>query len=73
MDAYRTLQNKVLVLIAISKKETYQAKIEEGKSDPRTLWKIFKEFSMNNKECQNDSKFSLKINDQIITNKSDLS
>ena len=73
MDAYRTLRNKVSALIAISKKETYQSKIEEGKSDPRTIWKIFKEFGMNNKECKNSSKFSLKLEDQIITNESDLS
>ena len=73
MDAYRTLRNKVSALIAISKKETYQSKIEEGKSDPRKIWKIFKEFGMNNKECQNASKFSLKLDDQIITNESDLS
>ena len=73
MDACRTLQNKVSALKAISKKETYQSKIEEGKSDPRTIWKIFKEFGMNYKECQNASKFSLKLDDQIITNESDLS
>ena len=68
MDAYRTLRNNVSALIAISKKETYQSKIEEGKSDPRTIWKIVKEFGMNNKECQNASKFSLELDDQIITN-----
>ena len=73
MDAYRILRNKVSASIAISKKETYQSKIEEGKSDPQTIWKIFKEFGMNNKECQNASKFSLKLDDQIITNESDLS
>ena len=73
MDAYRTLRNKVSALIAISKKETYQSKIEKGKSDPRTIWKIFKEFGMNNKERQNASKFSLKLDDKIITNESDLS
>ena len=63
IDAYRTLRNKVSALIAISKKETYQSKIEEGKSD----------HVMNNKECQNASKFSLRLDDQIITNESDLS
>ena len=73
MDAYRTLRNKVSAFITISKKESYQSKIEKGKSDPRTIWKIFKEFGMNNKECQNASKFSLKLDDQIITNESDLS
>ena len=45
-DAYKALRNKVPTLIDIAKKETYRNKIEEGKSDPRTIWKLFKEFGL---------------------------
>ena len=47
-DAYKALRNKVSALIDIAnlKKETYRNKIEEGKSNPRTIWKLFKEFGL---------------------------
>ena len=56
-DAYKALQNKVSALIDIAKKETYGNKIEEGKSDPRTIWKLFREFGLKYNDC-NNSKFS---------------
>ena len=40
---YRLLRNKVCNLIKESKKTSYERKIEEGKSDPKSIWKIFKE------------------------------
>ena len=43
MDDYRYLRNKVSKHIEMAKKNTYQSKIEEGRSDPKTIWKIFKE------------------------------
>ena len=70
-DAYKALRNKVSALIDIAKKETYQNKIEEGKSDPRTIWKLFKEFGLKNNDC-NNSKFTLKSEDKIITNEGDM-
>ena len=68
---YKALRNKVSALINIAKKETYRSKIEGGKSDPRTIWKLFNEFGMNNKE-RTKSKFSLKVDDQCVTNDADL-
>ena len=63
-DAYKKLRNKVTNLIDVAKKKTYQSKIEEGKSDPRTIWKLFKEFGINCKGngCENN----------LIINESDL-
>ena len=70
--AYKNLRNKVSALINIAKKETYRSKLEEGKSDPRTIWKLSKEFGMNNKACESKSKFSLNVDDQCITNEAEL-
>ena len=42
----------------------YKSKIDEGKSDPRNIWKIFKEFGMNNKEGENKSNMRLKLEDK---------
>ena len=50
MDAYKTLRNKVSAMIDIAKKEAYQFKIEEGKNDPRSIWKIFNEVGMKKKK-----------------------
>ena len=37
MDAYKRLRNKVSKQIEIAKKNTYQSKIEEGRSDPKSI------------------------------------
>ena len=52
---------------------TYQSKIEEGSSYPKTIWKIFKELGTNCKENSCVSNINIKIGEQLITNESDLS
>ena len=42
LDAYKHLRNKVSKQIEIEKKNTYQSKIEEGRSDPKSIWKILR-------------------------------
>ena len=37
IEEYKYLRNKVSRLIEVAKQETYQSKIEEGKSDPRSI------------------------------------
>ena len=49
MDDYRYLRNKVSKQIEMAKKNMYQLKIEENRSDPETIWKIFKELGANRK------------------------
>ena len=70
-DTYAALRNKVSAFIDIAKKETYRNKIKEGKSDPRIIWKLLKEFGLKNNDC-NNSKLSLKSDDKIITNEADM-
>ena len=70
-DAYKAVRNKVSALIDIAKKDTYRNKIEKGKSDPRTIWKLSREFGLKYNDC-NNSKFSLRSDDKIITNKADM-
>ena len=43
-DEYRILRNKISKMIDKAKKEMYRNKLEEGQDDPRTIWKIFKQF-----------------------------
>ena len=47
METYKKLRNKVTNLTEIAKKKTYQSKIEEGKSYPRTIYKLLNEFGIN--------------------------
>ena len=72
VDAYKKLRNKVTNLIEIAKHKTCQSKIEEGKSDPRTIWKLFKEFGINCKGDGCESNFGIKCDNNMITNESDL-
>ena len=73
MDGYRYLRNKVSKQIEMAKKITYQSKIEEGRSDPKTIWKIFKELGANLKENSCESNINIKLGEQLITNELDLS
>ena len=41
IDAYIKLRNKLSAMIDNAKKQSYQTKIEEGKNDPRSIWKLF--------------------------------
>ena len=41
ISLYKELRNKVTNMIKTAKTKTYQTKIEDGKSDPRTIWKLF--------------------------------
>ena len=41
-DRYKLLRNKVSNLIEKAKQETYQSKIEEGKLDPKSIWKLLR-------------------------------
>ena len=69
---YKVLRNRVSELIKLAKKETYKSKIEEGKSDPRNIWKLFNELGMSKKGSEGNSNMSLKLDDKFITNESDL-
>ena len=72
VDAYKKLQNKVTNLGEIAKHKTYQSKIEEGKSNPRKIWKLFKEFGINCKRNGGENNFGIKCDNNMITNESDL-
>ena len=72
ISAYKDLRNKVKILIETAKKKTYESKIEEGKSDPRTIWKLFKEFGVKDKGNDGVQNFGLKCENDLITNESEL-
>ena len=71
MDAYKHIRNKISKQIEMAKKNTYQSKIEEGQSDPRSFWKIFKELGANRKTNSSESNINIKQGDQMITNETD--
>ena len=49
-DDYKILRNEVSTQIQNSKQASYKSKIEAGKDDPKSIWKIFKEFGASNKK-----------------------
>ena len=72
MDEYRLLRNRVSTMIDLAKKETYQTKVEEGKDDPRSIWKLFKQFGTTKKGTSKVNNFEIKINNNIISNDLDI-
>ena len=41
-EDYKNARNEVSSVIQESKRSVYKSKIEEGKDDPKSIWKIFK-------------------------------
>ena len=72
MDEYRLLRNKVSTMIDTAKKEAYQTKVEEGKDDQRSIWKLFKQFGMSEKGTTKVNNFEIKINNDIISDDQDI-
>ena len=72
MDEYRLFRNKVSTMIDTAKKEAYQLKVEEGKDDPRSIWKLFKQFGMSKKGTTKVNNFEIKINNDIISDDQDI-
>ena len=56
MTEFKKMRNKVCQLIKESKKLSYEKKIEDGKSDPKTIWKIFKEHGASSKKVHKSNK-----------------
>ena len=71
-DRYKFLRNKVLNLIEKAKQETYQSKIEEGKSDSKSIWKLFKELGANGKGNNSESSINIKLGEKLVTHEADL-
>ena len=72
IEMYKVLRNKGSGLIVNSKKESYQFKIEDGQTDPRTIWKLFKELGANRKGGNDDPNLNINVGDRVITDKNDL-
>ena len=60
------------MMIDSAKKETYQTRVEEGKDDPRSIWKLFKQFGTSKKGIAKDNNFEIKINNKTISNDLDI-
>ena len=43
-DEYNILRNEISKRIQEAKQSTYESEIEKGKEDPKSIWKMFKEF-----------------------------
>ena len=66
-DGYVFFRNKVSSMIKTAKNNMYRAKIEKGKDDPRTIWKIFKEFGASRKRATSEMINGLKENGRHIS------
>ena len=71
-DDYRIARNEVSSIIQEAKGSVYKTKIEEGKNDPKTIWKLSKEFGVNNKTSDENSCLKIKSGDDIISDEFDL-
>ena len=66
------MRNRITSLIQDSKSATYKNKIEEGKGDPKSIWKIFKEFGASNKKTDTNGILTLQINEKLVSDNTEL-
>ena len=70
INNYKNARNNVNRLINVSKNSSYERKIEEGKSDPKSIWKIFREHGASSKNKNKSNVINnIKINNQDINDK----
>lgn len=67
---YISLRNKVSSLIRSAKNNMYKTKMEEGKDDPRTIWKIFRDLGASSKTKLKDPLLGINDNGQTISDDS---
>ena len=71
-EEYKILRNEISKGIQEAKQSTYESKIEEGKDDPKSIWKIFKEFGASCKKGEGNDCLQIKAGDSVISNDFDL-
>ena len=72
LDQYRILRNKVTSLIKNSKQNVYQAEIENGKDDPRSIWKLFRNFGAGAKGQSQDKILGVKFNKYFTSDEKEI-
>ena len=68
LDEYRNIRYKISTMIDKAKKQMYQNKLEEGQNDPRTIWKIFRQFGACSKMGSAEDVLGIKVDEHVITN-----
>ena len=69
---HKIVRNKVASLIEQGKKRTYQTKLEEGKGDPKTIWKFFKELGANGKGSNSEPDINIRKHGKLVQKVSEL-
>ena len=69
---YVLLRNRVSSMIRSAKNNMYKTKIEKGKDDPQTIWKIVKKFGASRKTGAKDTILGLKENDRLISDENEI-
>ena len=72
IETYKITRNKVSSSIEQAKNRTYQTKIEEGKDDPKPIWKLFKEPNANGKGSNSELNINIKKHDKLVQKESEL-
>ena len=71
VEEYKVLRNRISPLIQESKSASYKNKIENGKDDPKSIWKMFKLFGVSSKKSNDNNIFGLRNNDKIVSDNSE--
>ena len=69
---YVLLRNKVSSMIRSAKNNMHKTKIEKGKDDPHTIWKIFEEFGASRKSGAKDTILGVKENYRLISDENEI-
>ena len=72
IQQYKNLRNTVTLMIKTAKQEINNIKLDEGKDDPRSIWKLFREFGAGGKSGSTENILGVNSNDEFTTNDSEV-
>ena len=67
IEDYKQLQNKVSTMIKSAKKSMYKTKLEEGKDNPSSIWKLFRELGAGKKSKSKENILGINVDNEFVS------
>ena len=64
---YKQLRNKVSTMIKSAKQSMYKTKLEEGKDNPGSIWKLFRELGAGKKSKSKENILGINVDNEFVS------
>ena len=67
IEDYKQLRNKVSTMIKSAKQSMYKTKLEEGKDNPSSIWKLFRELGAGKKSKSKENIIGINVDNEFVS------